>query len=239
MTSVTVDRVAAVHAHVVEAVTRTTTSSTLPEAEQVRLLAQGCAEACDLLRDWVHDPYWERGRPAHDRPLKQYVPTRQEFAKFLGPMLEDAMVRAGQGRISVDESLVDQARDQLAATARRFPRMGHQQLFDEARKRTEALQQEVCGLAGQLADATRPAADPARRASWRRMARKALGKVPGALLAVVMVMAGAGPHAVAQNAAAWGQAAAQAAEVVAVHYLADQAQPGVQVASPRAGPRLR
>lgn len=237
MASVTVERIAAVHAHVVEAVTRTTASSTLPEAEQDRLLAQGCAEACDLLQDWMRDPFWERSRPAHNSPLKQYVPTRQEFAEFLGPMLKDAMVRACQGRMSVDESLVDQARDKLAATARRFPRMGRQQLFDEARKRAEALQQEVCGLAGQLADAARPAADPARRATWRRLARKVLRKVPGALLAVVMAMAGAGPHAVVQNAAAWGEAAAQAAQVVTVHYLADQAEPGVHVAPPRAGLR--
>ena len=236
MASVTVDRIASVHAHVVEAVTRTTPGSTLPEAEQDQLVAQGCAEACDLLKDWLLDPWWEQAGAGRDTLVKQHVPTQKEFAEFLGPMLADVLKRT---RMNVDLSLVDGAREKVAATARRYPRMRHQQLFGLAKERVAALQQQVCQLAGQAAEAARPAADPARRAAWKRLARKALSKVPDVLIAAVLAMAFAGPHAVAESTAAWGPAAAHAAQVVTVHYLADRAEPGVRVAPPRAGPRLR
>jgi hypothetical protein len=236
MANVTVERIAAVHAHVAEAVTRTTPGSTLPEADQDRLLAQGCAEACDLLKDWLLDPWWQEAGGARDTVVKEHVPTQKEFAKFLGPMLTDVLTRAG---MNVDRSLVDGTREKVAATARRYPRMRHQQLFELAKDRVDALQQTVCKLAAQAAEAARPAADPARRAAWKRLAHKALSKVPDVLLAAVLAMAFAGPHAVAGSTAAWGEAAAHAAQVVSVHYLADRAQPGVRVAPPRAGPGLR
>jgi hypothetical protein len=238
--SVTIDRIAAVHADVVEAVIRTTTSSPLTASEQDKLLARSCAEACDLLQDWLADHWWEQTRPTSDRPVKDYVPTQKEFAKFLGPMLKDAMLRAGQSGLAIDESLVDQAREKVAATARRFPRMGCQQLFDEARTRVTALRQEVCGVAAQfrsLADQAEPA-DSTRLGAWRRRARKALGKVSGVLLAVALAMAGASPHVAMRDAAAWEQAAAHATEVITVHHLAYSAEPGVHIA-PRAGPRMR
>jgi hypothetical protein len=224
---------------VAEAVTRTTSGSTLPEAEQDQLLAQSCAEACDLLKDWLNDPWWERTRPADDSPAKEHVPTQKEFAKFLGPMLRDSLIRASQCGMKVDESMVDQAREKVAATTRRFPRMGRQQLFEEARRRVGSLQQEVCGLADQMRSAAHLPAAPAPQAVWRRKARKALGKVSGVLLAVTLAMGGASPHAVAENTAAWGQAAARTVEVITVHYLADRAEPGAHVAPSRAGPRLR
>jgi|GEM_PF-2803143 hypothetical protein len=238
--SVTMDRIAAVHADVVEAVIRTTISSPLPASEQDKLLARSCAEACDLLQDWLADHWWEQTRPAHDRPIKDYVPTQKEFAKFLGPMLKDSLLRASRSGMTIDQSLVDQAREKVAATARRFPRMGCQQLFDETRTRVTALQHEVCGLAAQfrpLADPAEPA-DSAPRGAWRRRARKALAKVSGVLLAVALAMAGASPHVAMRDAVAWEQATAHAAEVITVHYLAFSAEPGVHVA-PRAGPRVR
>jgi len=238
--SVTIDRIAAVHADVVEAVIRTTSSSPLPASEQDELLARSCAEACDLLQDWLADHWWEQTRPAHDRPVKDYVPTQKEFAKFLGPMLKDSLVRARQSGITIDDSLVDQAREKVAATARRFPRMGCDQLFDEARTRVTALQHEVCGLAAQFRPSAEPAApaEAGRLGTWRRRARKALGKVSGVLLAMALAMTGASPHMVTRDAVAWEQAAAHAAEVITVHYLAYSAEPGVHVA-PRAGPRVR
>ena len=57
MTSVTAERIAAVQAHITEAVTRTSAGSTLPRQEQDMLMAQSCAEACDLLKDWLDDPW--------------------------------------------------------------------------------------------------------------------------------------------------------------------------------------
>ena len=120
---------------------------------------------------------------------------------------------------------MDEAREKVAATARRFPRMGRQQLFRQAADRVRVLQQEVCGLASQIGAATRSAAGTA----WRRKARKALDKVGGLLLAVTLAMTSAGPHAVAQNTAEWGQAV-RAAEVITVHYIADRAEPDLRVA---------
>ena len=231
VTSVTVERIAAVQAHIAEAVTRSSASSTLPEREQNELLAQSCAEACDLLKDWLADSWWNRTRPSSDTPIKDLLPTQKEFANFLGPVFKASLARASQGGVHIPESLVDEAREKVRATARRFPRMGRQQLFRQAADRVRSLQEEVC----RLASATRPASGPA----WRRKVRKVLGKVNGVLLAVTLAMAGAGPHAAAQNAAEWSHAAVRAVEVITVHYIADRAEPSLQVAPPYSGPQIR
>ena len=96
MTGVTIDRIARVQTDVVEAVTRTSASSTVPEQEQNKLLAQSCAEACDLLKDWLADAWWDRTRPPSDTPIRDLVPTQKELASFLGPTLKDALARASQ-----------------------------------------------------------------------------------------------------------------------------------------------
>jgi hypothetical protein len=236
VTSVTIDRIAVVQAHITEAVTRTSASSTLPEQEKNKLLAQSCAEACDLLKDWLADAWWDRSRPSSDTPIKEVVPTQKELASFLGPMLKASLARARQGGVDVPDSLVDEAREKVAATARRFPRMGRQQLFRQAADRVRILQEEVCGLASQIGAATRSAAETA---AWRRKAWKALGKVSGVLLAVTLAMTSAGPHAVAQNTAEWGHAAVRAAEVITVHYIADRAEPSLRVAPSYSGPQIR
>ena len=54
---------------------------------------------------------------------------------------------------------MDEAREKVAATARRFPRMGRQQLFRQAAHRVKSLQEEVCGLASQIGAASRSAAE--------------------------------------------------------------------------------
>lgn len=236
MTSVTVDRIAVVQAHITEAVTRTSASSTLSQQEQNKLLAQSCAEACDLLKDWLADAWWDRSRPSSDTPIKDVVPTQKELASFLGPMLKTSLARARQGGVDIPDSLVDEAREKVAATARRFPRMGRQQLFRQAADRVKTLQEEVCGLASQIGTATHSAAEGG---AWRRKSRKALGKVSGLLLAVTLAMAGAGPHAVAENTAEWGHAAVRAVEVITVHYIADRAEPSVRVAPSYSGPQIR
>jgi hypothetical protein len=235
VTSVTVDRIAVVQAHITEAVTRTSASSTLSPQEQNKLLAQSCAEACDLLKDWLADAWWDRSRPSSDTPIKDVVPTQKELASFLGPMLKTSLARARQGGVDIPDSLVDEAREKVAATARRFPRMGRQQLFRQAANRVKTLQEEVCGLASQIGTATHSAAEGA----WRRKSRKALGKVSGLLLAVTLAMAGAGPHAAAENTAEWGHAAVRAVEVITVHYIADRAEPSVRVAPSYSGPQIR
>ena len=238
MTSVTIDRIARVQTDVVEAVTKTSASSTLSEQKQNELLAQGCAEACDLLKDWLADSWWDRR--SSDVPLKEYVPTQKEFERFLGPELKASLTRASQGGgVKISESradtLVDEARQKVADTVRRFPRMRSTQLFSQAEERVRLLQEEVCRLASQIGSTAHPPPGPA----WRRRARKALGKVPGVLLAITLAMASAGPHAVLQNAAEWGQAAVRSVEVITVHYLADRAEPGVHVAPSGPGLHMR
>ena len=238
MTSVTIDRIARVQTDVVEAVTKTSDSSTLSDQKQNELLAQGCAEACDLLKDWLADSWWDRR--SSDVPLKEYVPTQKEFERFLGPELKASLTRASQGGgIKISElradALVDEARQKVADTVRRFPRMRSTQLFSQAQERVRLLQKEVCPLASQIGSTAHPPPGPA----WRRRARKALGKVPGVLLAITLAMASAGPHAVLQNAAEWGQAAVRSVEVITVHYLADRAEPGVRVAPSGPGLHMR
>jgi hypothetical protein len=232
VTSVTIDRIAVVQAHITETVTRTSASSTLSKQEQNKLLAQSCAEACDLLKDWLADAWWDRSRPSSDTPIKDVVPTQKELASFLGPMFKASLARAGQGGVHIPDSLVDEAREKVAATARRFPRMGRQQLFRQAADRVGILQKEVCVLASQTRSAEEAAA-------WRRKSRKALGKVSELLLAITLAMAGAGPHAAAQNAAEWSHAAVRAAEVITVHYIADRAEPNLRVAPSYSGPQVR
>src|ERR1700722_2073299 len=119
MAHVTVERIAAVQAHIVEAITQTSPSSKVPESVQDWLLAQSCAEACDLLNDWLADPWWERTRPAGDDPITKWVPTQQEYAQFLGPALKDSLAQADRHGFTIPDSLVDEARDSVAANAPR------------------------------------------------------------------------------------------------------------------------
>jgi hypothetical protein len=239
VTIVTAERVAAVRAHIADAVSRSSADSTLPELEQDRLLAQSCAEACDLLKDWLDDPWWDKVRPSQDDLVSEFVPAQKEFTKFLGPMLKASLAYADKYGMSIPDSLVNEAHQKVAATARRFPRMRRRQLFEEARIRVASLQREVCGLSGQLSSSIHSATALASDAAWRQKIRKTLGKVSGLLLAVALAMAGVSPHAAAQNAAEWGNAAIQTIEVITVHFVADRAQPSMRVAPPRVGPQLR
>jgi hypothetical protein len=45
--------------HIHDALAKASEHSTLPEAEQDRLLAQACAEACDVIGRWVESPEWK------------------------------------------------------------------------------------------------------------------------------------------------------------------------------------
>lgn len=233
MAHVTIERIAAVQAHIVETVTRTTDNSTLTEAEQDQLLAQSCAEACDLLRDWVNASWWDRDPSSGDKTIKELLPTQKEFAEFLGPSLKDILTRARRDGIDVADSTVDDAYKMVAATARRFPRMKRESLFVEAKNRVTTLQRDICTLAAAVREGKKP--DPV----WRRTVRRVLKALPGALLSAAFAMLAASPAVMAHNAAAWGEPAVHAAEVIAVHYVAAQAQPNLVVAPPSAGPRIR
>ncbi|HEY5988202.1 MAG TPA: hypothetical protein VIV12_17780 [Streptosporangiaceae bacterium] len=229
MASVTVERIAAVHAHIADAVIQTSSDSTVPEKEQDRLLRQSCVEACDLLKDWLDGTWWQRMRPSGDGPMGDVAPDQQHFERFLGPVFKDALAVAGRHGMCVSPSLVDEARAAVAATARRHRRMRRQQLFSVANTRVFALQQEVCGVARDLGSR-------ASHAAARTRARAVLAKVSGLLLTLAVAMAGAGPHAMSKNLSEWEH---EVVKVVMVHHIGDRAQPNVRIAPPRAGPRPR
>lgn len=257
MASVTIDRIDALRRHIADAVTQTAPRSTLPEQEQERILEQACGEACELLEDWLAGQPAETAAAAHGVPIREFLKDQQHFTEFLGPLFADALKRAA-GHPPDDPhatAIVKEAHDEVAravraasATARRHPRMRDQQVFEVAIERVGKLRHEVCGLADQLGcdqqaadrqapDAASRAADAAERGVWKRRAVKALKAVSGFLLSLTVSLAVsvAGPQQAGQNLSAW----MRGVEVVMAHDLAVQAQPGVTIAPPHAGPHLR
>ncbi|MGA2829794.1 MAG: hypothetical protein ABSF03_27205 [Streptosporangiaceae bacterium] len=237
----TIDRVAMVQAHILDAILKTSGNSALPGPEQDRLLAQSCAEACDLLGDWLGSGWFRRARPADDGLLADAAPTAGQFAEFLGPIFEDALTRAAQAGVTIDVSDLQDARAKVAGLARRYRRMRSRELCAAAEGRVGALRDEVCQAATQLREMLQTADEQGPRAERsRHKARRALQKVKGLLPAVALTVAGAmlgvGPHQMAQSVSEWGH---DAARVVAVYHIADLAQPTVRMAPPRIGPQVR
>jgi hypothetical protein len=227
---VTIDRVAAVHAHISEAVVRSTASSTLSPREQEKLLAQSCAEACDLLGDWLNDDPWWLGQRPSDGTIADAVPDQQHFVRFLGPMFADALSMASSRGLAVPASYLDDARRRVAETARRHAAMTRADLFETARRRVHALRTEVCSLAQDLRTSS------SRRHRALRVLRNVQQLLVSIALPVVLAMAAAGPHQVSQDISAWAH---DAASVLVIHEVAHQAQPNLQIVPPHPGPRLR
>jgi hypothetical protein len=215
MATVTVQRIDAVQADIAAAINQTSERSTLSKREQSRLLAQSCAEACDLLADWLDSPWWDRLRPSRGSPIGEFVPNHEHFEAFLGPMLRDALTQAGRCGVTVPVSSVDEARSAVEATACRHPRMTRQELFRVANARVTALKNDVCELATRLRGRVRTA----RR---RQKARTALMKVAGLLTALVLAMAGVSPSDASRHLSEWGE---EAIKVIMVHHIAERAQP--------------
>lgn len=240
MDQVTIERVAMVQAHILDATLKTSADSTLSAPEQDRLLAQSCAEACGLLRDWLGSGWFGQVRPTDDRPLAEAVPTAEQFTRFLGPIFENALSHAAQAGITIDTSALQDARVKVAALARRYRRMKRRELFDAAEERVSALRDEVCQVATRLGNMLQAGEEPGPRAEQlRHRARRALTTVRNFLPALALAMAGAmlgvGPHQMAQNVSEWGH---EAASVVLVHHVAELARPTVRVAPPRMGPQV-
>ena len=254
MYSVTVDRIDALRRHIADAVTQTSRSSTLPEPEQDRILQQACAEACELLGDWLGSQPL-RPPEASDVPVRELLRDQQQFADFLSPLFADALERTAESvmRLSGDgrddpagttkaahDAIVQAAHEEVAkavraasATARRFPRMRTGQLFQLTTKNVGTLTGQVCGLAAQLSKARAGGQPPGSADRLRQKARKLLPAVGKFLLglSVSLVLTTAGPQQVVQNVAAW----THGVPVVMAHYLAAAAQPGVTIAPPNAG----
>jgi RNase P/RNase MRP subunit POP5 len=231
MASVTMDRVARVQSDILDAVVRTSPHSTLPARDQEQLLAQSCAEACDLLGDWLTSGWFQRARPADDVLLAEEVPGPEQFAAFLGPILGDTLDRIARGGVEVTRAQLEQARDGVAALSRRHRRLKRAGLYEVAERRVQDLTSEVCRAAGQMKKAP---------AAFRSRARRALKKVAAFLPAVALTVGGAmlgvGPHQMEQSVSGWAH---DAARVVVVYHLAELAQPGVRISPPSVGPQLR
>ncbi len=223
MASVTVARVAAVQADVLDAVLKTSADSKLPVPEQDRLLAQSCTEACDLLLDWLASGWFERTRPKRDRLLSASVPTPAQFAEFLGPVFTDALQRIGQYGIDIDLAQLEQARAGVAALARRNRQFTRDELYGTAQLRVQSLQSQVCLAAGRIQKSA-----PA----FRHRARQELKKVPALLGTVALgAVLSVGPHQLEQNVSEWVR---EAAQVVVVYHLAELAEPTAQLSAPEA-----
>lgn len=245
-------RIEAVQRDIYDALARTSERSVLPDEEQDRLLAQACAEACDVLALWLKSPEWKAQRPAGRGPIADAIPEWERVRPFLDPLKETLGAIAQRQKdlpvvqeIGDPDHYIDEVVAAAGKTARRFRQFERQKLFVEATSRVDRLRADVCVLAGELkrelesdlkSQAESAAKSAERRAVWRKRARRVLAKVPGLLLTLSLTMAGASPHTMQQNIPEWGH---EAVKVLLVHHIAETAQPEVRLAPPRLGPRLR
>jgi hypothetical protein len=230
MASVTVERLAMAQARILYATDSTSENSTLPIGAQDELLAETCADACQLLGDWLVSGWFQQAQPEAEGLLADALPTSAQFTKFLGPIFASELQRISERGIQIDVGQLEQARAGVAALARRHRRLKPADLFPVAEKRVQALTREVCQAASLMKKA--PAAS-------RHKARRALKKVAAFLPTVALTVGGAmlsaGPAQMEQSVSAWVHDAAQ---VVVVYHLADLAQPGIRISPPSAGPRV-
>jgi hypothetical protein len=230
MTRVTVERVAAVQSGILDAVLKTSPRSVLSRDEQDQLLAQMCAEACDLLGDWLISDWFQEARPSADSLLAAAVPGPDQFAALLGPVFGDALARLAQRGVEVTYAQLEQARNGVAALARRHRRMKRADLIEVAQHRVQDLTSEVCRAASQMKRA--PAAF---RSRTKRTLKKVAAFLPTVALTMGAAMLGVGPHQMELSVSEWIHDAAQ---VVVVYHLADLAQPGIRISPPATGPRV-
>jgi hypothetical protein len=236
MASVTIDRIDGVRRDIADAVIRTAPGSTLPEPEQERLLTQACVETCQLLTDWVNSPRWEDLDQAQDASLRELLQDQEPLSELLGPLFGDALDRAADRggdddaasaeRLNAARAEAERAVRGALATSRRYPRMRCEQLLTVAIERVGRLQGQVCELAGQLSTSQ-------HHADRVRKMRAVLLKASAFLLTLTVTMAG--PGQVIRDVSVW----TDEVKVVVLHDLAVQAQPGIRIAPPSAGPRVR
>jgi hypothetical protein len=215
MAEVTIERIAAVQADLAKAIVQTSERSTLSEREQDQLLEQGCAQACDLLTDWLASEWWHAIRPSNGTPLGQLVPDRKRFEEFLGPTLKDVLSRASRSGVTVPPGYVDKARKALEATAGRHPKMTAAQLRQEVAGNVGTLKTDVCRLTDRLHHL---GSTQQHRATRWQHARKALTTVWALVPAVVIGMAGVAPGQAARNLREWDR---QLISVMALDSVAD------------------
>jgi hypothetical protein len=220
--SITIDRIAAVQAHISNAVVQTTARSTLPVQQQDQLLAQSCAEACDLLDDWLKSGWWTGLAPADGGLVAECGVSGQEFENLLNSMFTDAMARAGRQGVEVPPDLVKEARTAVADIGRRYRKMSRSDLFKVASNRVTELKRAVCELAGEFRRGTQDAAK-------RRKAKTALLKTKNLLHHLAIVVTA--PQTVVRNLT-------QLAQTIMITGIAQTAQPGLTIRPPGLGPTV-
>jgi hypothetical protein len=206
----------------------------LPAEKQDELLAQACAEACDILDRWVNGPVWEGLRPAARGPIADVIPDWQRVRPFLEP-LGATLSRLSERRPGTSESpeigdpeaYIDQLIKQAEATARHYRRFDRDELFRQATDRIKVLRSSVCGAAADFAKGTKT------RVRRRALARSALKAAGSFLLSAALILGGVTPQVLAHDVPQWGH---EAVKVLFVHHAAQAAQPDVRIAPPDIGP---
>ncbi len=225
MTSITIERIAAVQAHLSDAVVQTSPRSTLPAQRQDELLAQGCAEACDLLESWLESDWWAGLRPADGGLVVECSASREDFEKFLGPMFRDAMERAGRQGITVPPELVDQARTAVTDIGRRYRKMSRGDLYSVASGRVAELKRTVCGLADKFSRGMQDAVQ-------RRKARTALTKAGNVLRHLAVAVTITLPQQAVRGLTEWTRA-------IMITGIAQTAEPSLTIRPAAPGPVIR
>jgi hypothetical protein len=226
--------------HIYDSLARTTEHSTLPAEEQDRLLAQVCAEACDVIGSWVKSQNWKEMRSSGDGTVADVIPDLKRVRPFLDP-LKKALDRISEGDRCGNRGAAEDAQrhiDRAIAAAeysgRRYRGLTQSQLFIQATKRVEDLRKSLCDLAAEFKnDLDRHADDQQKRAKRRKRASILLGQVVPFLVSVSLALASASPAVMRQNIPEWGH---DAVKVLLVHHVAETAQPSVRIAPPRVGP---
>lgn len=233
---VSLGEIEVVQRHVYEALLGSSARTTLSEDQQDAMLAQACAEACDVLDRWVSSPAWEGLRPAGRGPIADVIPDWQLVRPFLEP-LSAALTRINERRPAVSgmpeigdpEAYIDQLIKRAEATGRRHRKFGREELYAEATDRIKLLRSSVCAVAGDFAKGSKT------RSRLRAVARSVLKQVGVFLLSATLIMVGVTPQALAHDIPGIGH---EVVKVVFVHQAAHTAQPALRVAPPQLGPQL-
>jgi hypothetical protein len=234
--NLSLDEIEAVRRHVSDALVGSTARSTLPEEKQDELLAQACAEACDILDRWVNSDAWEGLRPAGQGPIADVIPDWRRVRPFLEPLgatlsrlSERRPTMPGMPEIGDPAAYIDQLIEQAESTGRRYRRFNREALFRDATDRVRTLQSSVCRAAADFAKGSKT------RSQRRALARSALKAAGGFLLSAALILGGVTPQALAHDVPAWGH---EAVKVLFVHHAAQTAQPALRVGPPQPGLHL-
>jgi hypothetical protein len=247
------DVINAARQRITGALASTSEHSTLPDDEQDALLAQACAEACDVLGSWLESTSWARLSPAEAfgrRTVADCIADWERLRPFL-PSVGEALARIagrqgnvpGAPQVEDPATYVDKLIRNATYTARRNRRLDGQGLYQTATSRLGDLRNRACKIASDFAedtlkrasdehDAAKTADEARRRKERKKRARSLLLAVANVMLTIVVTTS---PAAVRQNVPEWGHDVVQ---VLFVHQIAHTAAPTVSIAPPQVGPRL-